>query len=93
MPANVPWTAADAVGGPVDSVIAQVRAAHPDLEVERLGVLHPADDDNLWFLSRPGGPEVQLETGPDWAPPFLVESDTGRREPGSVDEAARILCG
>ncbi|MFF4340592.1 hypothetical protein ACFY00_11710 [Kitasatospora sp. NPDC001540] len=92
MPTGVPWTADDAVGGPVDSVIAGVRAAFPDLEVRRLRVSHPADDDDLWFLSRPDTPEVQLETGPDRAPPFLVESDADRREPGSVDEAVRILC-
>jgi hypothetical protein len=35
---------------------------------------YPADDDNVFWVER-AGVEVQIDTAPGGAPPFVVESD------------------
>lgn len=87
----------DAAEKPVDKLLAALRQAHPRLAVERLQVKHPADDDNLWFVSD-GTQEVQFECHPSGRPPFLVEGGkTDERVLAqSVDDALsairRLLC-
>src|SRR5690242_5330853 len=66
---------------PVEQVFSLVRESDAGVNVERLTVSHPGDDDNVWWLwtgpeQRPAGQRsVQIDTGPGGAPPFLVEGD------------------
>ena len=87
------WHPDDRTGGPLDEVLTVVRERFPDIRIERLTATWPADDDNLWFLRRPGtGDEWQIACLPDGDPPFLVEADSGARvRTDDADEAARIL--
>lgn len=71
----------------MDGVFDDIRAAWPDLVVERLVGTWPADDDNVFWLTR-SGPEVQIDTHEDGQPPFIVESDHGRFETSSRAAAA-----
>ncbi|MEV4283231.1 hypothetical protein [Actinoplanes xinjiangensis] len=73
--------------------MASVRESFPDVRIERLTVTRPADDDNVWFLRRPDiEDEWQIDCAPGGRPPFLIESDSGRRvRTGDVGEAARTL--
>jgi hypothetical protein len=59
----------------IDSIISQLRLAHPDISAEQLAVTHPGiDDDGLWFFRHPASDvELQLESGTGNCP-FLVES-------------------
>ncbi|MFD3471338.1 hypothetical protein ACFWWM_34300 [Streptomyces sp. NPDC058682] len=84
MPANISWGPSDVTGGPLDEVLAALRGIFPDLRVERLSVTWPADDDNVWFISREGGAEMQLDSHENGQLPFLLESDISRVE---VDDA------
>jgi hypothetical protein len=78
-------------GGPVDEVLARVRAAVPGLVVERLQVTHPADDDNIYFLGDGHDADrVQIDTGAGGRPPFLIEA-TERFETSDVAEAASVV--
>ncbi|MEU4091716.1 hypothetical protein [Streptomyces sp. NPDC026673] len=44
--------------------------------IERLAVAHANDDDNVYYLGDAAILDrVQLDTGPDGQPPFLVEAD------------------
>ncbi|OLF18918.1 hypothetical protein BU204_03400 [Actinophytocola xanthii] len=62
--------------GPVNAVFAALQTSRPEIQIERLTVTHPADSDDLWFISVPDRPEdVQLECYPHGQPPFLVEGD------------------
>src|SRR5690606_4801797 len=86
------WGLDELTGGPLDAIISALRTEFPDLRVERLQVTHPADDDNVWFVSRPPlDGDIQIDTRPDGRPPFLIESDRGRVSTHDVDEAAGLL--
>jgi 2'-5' RNA ligase len=70
------WRPADRAGGPLDDVLDQLRRRHPDLRVERLSPSHPGDDDNVYVVGLAGRDRgVQVHTGPDGQPPYLVEAD------------------
>jgi hypothetical protein len=72
-------------------VLAQVRAAVPGLVVERLEARHPADDDNVYFLGDEHGLDrVQVDTGDDGRPPFLIEAEE-RFGTSGVVEAAEVV--
>jgi hypothetical protein len=48
----------------------------PELVVERLEVMYPADDDNVYFLGDEHGLDrVQIDTWPGGRPLFLVEAE------------------
>jgi hypothetical protein len=85
-----PWGPGDLTGGPVDQVLARVRVVVPGLEVVRLLVTHPADDDNVYFLGDEHGVDrVQIDTGANGRPPFLIEAEE-RFETSDVAEAAAV---
>jgi len=69
-----PWSLHDRTGGDLDLLLERIREAYTDVRVERLTGTHPADDDNVYWINR-GPIEVQIDTAPDGAPPFVVESD------------------
>ncbi|MFE9694469.1 hypothetical protein [Micromonospora sp. NPDC005806] len=70
------WKASDRTGGPLDDLLDALRQQHPDLAVERLGKTHPADDDNVYFLGLGHVANiVQVDTGPDGQPPFVIEAE------------------
>ena len=84
------WGATDLTGGPVDEVFASLRRSFSDLRIERLTVTHPTDDDNVWFLTlHSKGIELQIDSMPDGAPPFLLESDTEQER--AEDAASAIV--
>jgi hypothetical protein len=86
-----PWGPGDLTGGPVDEVLARVRAVVPGLVVERLHVAHPADDDNVYFLGDERGLDrVQVDTGGGGRPPFLIEAE-GQFETSDVAEAVAVV--
>jgi len=59
----------------IDRIIHSVKALIPAVEVSQLQVIHPGDDDGLWFfrLSIPRK-EVQIESSHGKCP-FLIEDD------------------
>jgi hypothetical protein len=69
------WGPDDRTGGPLDDIVASVRERFPDAAVSRMVGTYSGDDDNVYWVQR-SGTEVQIETGTDGAPPFIVESDT-----------------
>jgi hypothetical protein len=86
---------------PVEEVLAVAQRSRPSIRVERHRGTHPADDDNLWFLSEGltrgvaevGTIVVQIGTHPGGQPPFLIES-TGhdhRVTTSDVDEAVTVI--
>jgi hypothetical protein len=86
-----PWGPDDLTGGPVDQVFAQVRRVVPRLVVERLQVMHPGDDDNVYFLGDEHGLDrVQVDTCPGGRPPFLIEAGE-RFETSDAAEAAAAV--
>lgn len=77
----------------VDTIIEQMRAEYPTLEVEQLKVKFPGDDDGLWFFSHPGGKfEVQIESSYGKCP-FLIEANEHdeRVEAQTVEEVIVTL--
>jgi hypothetical protein len=76
-----PWLASDRTGGPLDAVLDLAREHHRGLVVERLTVLHPGDDDNVYFLGDDDHLDVvQIDTTEGGGPPFLMEGlGNGRR--------------
>lgn len=85
------WAFTDRTGGPVDDLFDQLRQHVPDLIVERLEVTHPGDDDNVYFLGNAAGFDlVQLDTGPEGRPPFLIEA-TQRIETHDLAEAVGTI--
>ncbi len=63
----------------------------PGLVVERLQVTHAADDDNVYFLGdEDDADRVQIDTGADGRPPFLIEAE-GRFETPDITEAASVV--
>jgi hypothetical protein len=92
MPGGVIWNATDRTGGPVDDVFAALRRSFTDLHIERLAATHPADDDNVWFLTRQGKEvEVQIDSMPNGSPPFLLESDVDSDRASDAETAVEIL--
>ncbi|WP_146259318.1 hypothetical protein [Streptomyces tateyamensis] len=88
---TVSWGPADITGGPVDEILAALRDAFPGLRIERLSVTRSGDDDNVWFISRKDGLEVQLDSASNGEPPFLLESDTARERADEVGLAVETL--
>jgi hypothetical protein len=89
---DISWDLAHAVGGPVDQIFAGLRELFADLQVRRLTVTHAADDDNVWYIRRTMNPdEVQLDSMPGGAPPFLLESDTATARTDQVAEAIDVV--
>ena len=61
----------------IDEVIALVRKQLPEVEVQQLDKIHPADDDGLWYFALPSSPsrtEIQIESS-TYQCPFLIEHD------------------
>jgi hypothetical protein len=87
---GIDWGSSDVTGGPVDEVFAALRRSFADLKIERLTVAHPADDDNVWFITR-GTVELQIDSMPDGAPPFLLESESERERAEDADAAIERL--
>lgn len=89
------WTAADRTGGPLDEVFDQLRERVPGLVIERLQVMYPADDDNVFFIGDQHGLDrVQIDTCPAGEPPFLVENENeGRHQTSDPAGAATIIQG
>jgi hypothetical protein len=86
-----PWGPDDLTGGPVDEVFAQVRVVVPGLVVERLQVMHPGDDDNVYFLGDEHGLDrVQIDTCSGGRSPFLIEAGE-RFETSDVAEATAAV--
>ncbi|MFG2335376.1 hypothetical protein [Streptomyces yangpuensis] len=86
------WEQGDLTGGPADQIFAEVRQTVPGLIIERLAVTRPADDDNVYFLGDGAVLDrVQVDTGPDGQPPFLVETDFSRVETSDVVEAVAAV--
>ncbi|MGW6936292.1 hypothetical protein ACWGE0_39965 [Lentzea sp. NPDC054927] len=76
---SVPWDASDVTGGPVDELFAALRQKVRGLRVERLAVLNPNDDDNVWVITRArDGAEIKIDTFPSGRLPFHVEADGER---------------
>lgn len=75
----------------MDEIFTSLRAAFPDLRIERLSVTRSEDDDNVWFISREDGLEMQLDSAPNGEPPFLLESDTARERADKVGLAIETL--
>jgi hypothetical protein len=78
---------------PIDAVLAAVRARVADARVSRLGVTHPVDDDNVWFIqTASGAAEVQIDSRPNGQPPFLIETDQHRQVTAvTVEEAIDVV--
>lgn len=92
MTGSVVWGPADLTGGPVDEIFADLRRSFDDIHIERLTVTHPADDDNVWYITRVGRRgELQLDSAPGGAPPFLLESESERGRAGDVTTAVGKL--
>lgn len=86
------WGSADLTTGPFDEILHRVRAAVPELRIERLVSTWPADDDNVYWLQH-AGLEVQVDTPPDGKLPVLVETNSSRVEAGTVEAAASLIIG
>lgn len=78
----------------IELIIERLAKARPDIQVEQLEVRYPADDDGVWYLSRPDGKRVvQLESS-TYNCPFLVEASflDERLMVNSVDDAvAKVI--
>jgi len=87
-----PWSSTDRTGGPLDGLLDRVRETYPHLIAERLEVAHPGDDDNVYFLGdhERGLDRVQLDTGPDGQPQFIIEAEQ-RHATSDPDEAATLI--
>ena len=74
MAGSRPWGPDDRTDGPLDDILRSVRVRFPDALVSRLVGSHPADDDNVFWVTRTGI-EVQIDTGGEGSPPFTVEGN------------------
>jgi hypothetical protein len=89
---GVAWEPADLTGGPIDEVFAALRRSFSDIRIERLSVTHPTDDNNVWFITRASvGTELQIDSMPNGAPPFLLESDSDGARTEDASEAIQRL--
>jgi hypothetical protein len=77
----------------VDVLFDQLRRRIPNLIVERLAVMHIADDDDVSFIGHEHGRDrIQLHTAPGGEPTFYVENGV-RRQTVDVGEAVDIIEG
>jgi hypothetical protein len=84
----------DCVTTQIAQVLGSLLISAPGVSVSRLVVKFPADDDNLWFIRQhQGGPELQIECGPDGRPPFVIESDRhdARHTAATVADALDVI--
>ena len=59
--------------------------------VERLQVRHPGDGDNAYFIGDPSGMDrVQIDTGLNGQPPFIIEAHE-RFETSNPAQASAII--
>jgi len=59
----------------MDHILAQIKQTIPDIQIKRLEVTHPADDDFLWFITGDGlNGELQIESC-EGDGPFRIEYD------------------
>jgi hypothetical protein len=59
----------------IDRIIQVLVGAHPKMQVRRLHVRHPGDDDGLWFFMHPDCEfQVQVESSTGMCP-VLIETD------------------
>jgi hypothetical protein len=77
-------------GATVETIFAELRGRVPSVRIERLPVMHPADDDNLWFITANGGTEVQIESGGGGSPPFLLEGEAPDQRGETSDVAETV---
>lgn len=79
----------------IDAIINSVREKYPNVCVDQLKVMHPADDDGIWYFRNLEFPEdeIQIES-PYGACPFLIETkrDSSRRYGGTITEVVSIIC-
>ena len=58
----------------IDSIIRELIQSYPELSIEQLTVMHPADDDGIWYFKHPSCPhEVKLESSYGICP-FIFET-------------------
>jgi hypothetical protein len=83
---------------PIQDLIARVRASVPTVNIERLSVTHPGDDNNVWWLwigsatRATDQRSVQVDTNADGDTPFVVEGDDGQRlKTTDVAEATAVV--
>jgi len=77
----------------IDLIIERLQIAHPQVQVEQLRVTHPADDDGIWFFTRPDFPfTVQLESSYGVCP-FSMDTNEDEEvvHAQTVDEAIETL--
>ncbi len=77
----------------IDQIIQLVKRADPAVDFQQLTIKHPADDDGLWFVTRPECEfEVQIESSTGMCP-FMIETDESdtRITATSVSEAVMGL--
>jgi hypothetical protein len=74
------WLPTYRTGGPLDTVLEEVRRRRPGVVVERLQLSYATDDDNVYFLSDDQHADcIQVDTGPDGNPPFVINRPSGTR--------------
>jgi hypothetical protein len=89
---GIPWGPNNVTGGPVDQLFIALRNSFDGLKIERLSVPHAADDNNVWFITETSrNIDVQLDSMPDGALPFLLESDDARTRTEDVSVAVEVL--
>ena len=79
----------------IDIIIAKVREQLPAVAVEQLQVVHPADDDGIWWFSLPGVKrDVHVESSFATCP-FVIETDEQSSDKAlrasSVDQAVQLI--
>lgn len=73
----------------INEITAAVRERLPDVQVYQLKVIHPADDDGVWWFSLPGiDADVQLDST-DGLCPFLVDY-SDREHPAAAETVDSI---
>ncbi|HEX2905443.1 MAG TPA: hypothetical protein VHO69_01175 [Phototrophicaceae bacterium] len=76
----------------IEIIIQHFGRHHPDVQVEQLQVIHPADDDGLWFFRRTNEAEIQLESSSGNCP-FLIESNlhNNRLNATTIEDVIQII--
>jgi hypothetical protein len=79
----------------VERIIEGVQRIFPEVIVDQLRVMHPADDDGLWYFHLPENPkdDIQIES-PYGNCPFLIENmrSDDRKTGESVEQVVSIIC-
>jgi hypothetical protein len=72
-----------------------VRQIFPEVIVDQLKGIHPADDDGLWYFHLPENPkdDIQIES-PYGNSPFLIEDmmSDDRKTGESFEQVVSIIC-